>query len=199
MILRKPFIFIRHGETEGNVRNLCQGKIDYPLTNKGKEQAQQAALKLTPYLPIKKLYSSDLGRAAETAKIISQAIKCADIHFMSGLQERGWGILEGQANKEMFIQEERECDPNYEGNPAIEGLEILFVIRNRIIETINSILLQADNSIPVLISHGRLFFVLCGLLSVEPIKQVGNGSVVICTPNADCVKDEDGTWSLLPL
>lgn len=62
-------ILIRHGESEGNVSGNVYGVIDYPLTNKGKEQAQT----IRDILKDKKVdyvYTSPLLRA----KVIGQGI-----------------------------------------------------------------------------------------------------------------------------
>lgn len=64
-------ILIRHGETEDNRKGVIYGKADRGLSDIGKEQARQAALLLKDE-PIDCIYSSDLQRCIETAKLIAQ-------------------------------------------------------------------------------------------------------------------------------
>lgn len=59
---------VRHGESEGNAKRLFFGQTDYPLTQRGQEQAWQAAEKLRAVV-FDRCYASDLARAWDTAEI----------------------------------------------------------------------------------------------------------------------------------
>ena len=61
-------ILLRHGQSEGNLARIFQGQLDYPLTDKGREQARAARERLGDYTP-DLLLSSPLKRAYETAQI----------------------------------------------------------------------------------------------------------------------------------
>lgn len=64
-------IFVRHGESEANVRKIVSSDIDgYALTSNGREQAKLAAEQLRN-IPIDRLVTSPVQRARETAGIIS--------------------------------------------------------------------------------------------------------------------------------
>lgn len=59
---------VRHGQTTGNVAGLIYGQIDYPLTQKGRDQA--AAIRpILENIKFDRVYSSDLSRAIETQRI----------------------------------------------------------------------------------------------------------------------------------
>ena len=65
------FIFVRHGQSEGNFYGTFLGHTDLPLTELGRKQAEKTA----EYLSNKKIdviYSSDLLRAYQTADPISE-------------------------------------------------------------------------------------------------------------------------------
>lgn len=59
---------VRHGETAANVEKLFYGQLEYPLTERGKHQAQ-ALQPLFQNYTIDRVYSSDLSRACDTAKL----------------------------------------------------------------------------------------------------------------------------------
>jgi broad specificity phosphatase PhoE len=61
---------IRHGESTGNRDGVLQGQEDHPLSPFGHEQCKRLAERLTT-TRFGALYSSDLTRATETAKYLS--------------------------------------------------------------------------------------------------------------------------------
>ena len=86
-------IAVRHGETEWNKAGKQQGHLNSKLTELGIRQAHAIAHGLLKY-SIDEFYSSDLGRAVQTAEIISQSI---GKEFISDtrLREQNLGILQG--------------------------------------------------------------------------------------------------------
>ena len=87
------FLVIRHGETVSNTTGRFQGQGDSPLTNKGRQQAMALGKRLAQ-VPFDELYSSDLGRAVETANAIAHFTghkRHSDIR----LRERDYGVVEG--------------------------------------------------------------------------------------------------------
>lgn len=62
---------VRHGATEWNAAKRAQGQADIPLTSPGLRQAQTAASRLVAF-PLDGVYSSDLIRAADTARVIAE-------------------------------------------------------------------------------------------------------------------------------
>ncbi len=65
------FIFVRHGQSEGNLRNEFLGHTDLPLTELGHRQAECTAVYLES-VPIDVIYASDLKRAYMTAEHIAE-------------------------------------------------------------------------------------------------------------------------------
>lgn len=59
---------VRHGQTTGNVAGLIYGQVDYPLTQKGRDQAAAIRPVLEKF-KFDRVYSSDLSRAIETQQI----------------------------------------------------------------------------------------------------------------------------------
>lgn len=87
--------FVRHGETEWNVKKKIQGKADIPLNKNGLRQASALADYLVQeQLRVVCAYTSPQFRAVQTAQIAADAlgIECVS---MSGLREMDMGEWEG--------------------------------------------------------------------------------------------------------
>jgi broad specificity phosphatase PhoE len=93
------FIVVRHGEAEWNVSGREMGQLDSPLTALGEFQAKRLAERCAT-TEFDALYSSDLGRAAATARAIAHECAC-EVIFDSRLRERNMGIFEGLTTEEM--------------------------------------------------------------------------------------------------
>jgi len=64
---------VRHGRTDWNDQARYQGQCDPPLNAQGLRQAQELAQALRP-VPFAAVYSSDLGRARQTAQALADAL-----------------------------------------------------------------------------------------------------------------------------
>lgn len=97
---------IRHGQSEGNVRNLWYGLNDLPLTELGRQQAMQVSEKIRD-IPLAKAYVSPLQRARVTAEL---ALRYHDIPqiIVPDLQEQDMGELET-----LSVEEIGRRDPVY--------------------------------------------------------------------------------------
>jgi probable phosphoglycerate mutase len=90
-------IVLRHGETAWNVEGRYQGHLDSPLTAAGLAQGEAMAQRLA-HIPFSALYSSDLGRARQTAELIGVATGQA-IGFEPDLRERHLGIFQASRKR----------------------------------------------------------------------------------------------------
>ena len=84
---------IRHGETDWNIEQKCQGFSDTPLNATGRRQAEASARYLSD-TRIEAIYSSTLRRAAEMAAIIAKYHDAA-VHTNDALRELNQGDFEG--------------------------------------------------------------------------------------------------------
>ena len=114
---RTQVIIVRHGETEWNIANVRQGHLDSPLTEEGIAQARALARRLVRE-KFSLIYSSDLGRAMQTAQIIADATG-HEVVADARLRERHMGIFQGLSSdeiKEKFPEEyklHRSLGPDY--------------------------------------------------------------------------------------
>ena len=100
---------VRHGESVYNEQDRFTGRVDVPLTERGRRQAQAVGEKLKPYL-LDKAYISTLIWAEQTLRII---LLTAGKHLVlvvanAALNERDYGDLQG-CDKEEVAREVGEA------------------------------------------------------------------------------------------
>jgi len=84
---------IRHGETDWNVVKRIQGHTDVPLNETGRAQALAMAFNAAHHR-FHAIYSSDLLRASETARVLAQR-EDQEVKLLPQLRERHFGLFQG--------------------------------------------------------------------------------------------------------
>ena len=87
---RTQLIIVRHGQTEWNLKLIRQGHLDSPLTETGLAQARALGERLA-LETFTALYSSDLGRAVQTAQMIAAADRAKRV--------LGWTAIDSDIEK----------------------------------------------------------------------------------------------------
>ncbi len=106
---------VRHGESQNNKDGLWTGWFDAPLTEKGKEDAACVSALLNR-VKFDKIYSSDLSRAKETAKIATGGSACETSEL---LREIDVGSLAG--TKINLVEEAQRLAVSRMGYDAFGG------------------------------------------------------------------------------
>jgi broad specificity phosphatase PhoE len=157
---RVDLYFIRHGETLGNRNHIIQGRKDYPLTETGITHAHAAGAWFSKQ-KIRRIYTSPLGRAAETARIIAGEIGKAEEKIVpwEDLQEIETGTFTDQS-----IAKIRTRDPEawkaFSRNSweAVPGAETIAQLEARALRVWNSLINTASSlgepSRLLCVSHG---------------------------------------------
>lgn len=104
---------VRHGETEWNTEGRRQGHLDSTLTAKGRAQAEALAQRFTPE-SCDAIYSSDLGRAYETARTIAEKTG-HEVVPDKRLRERNLGIFQGLDGDEIRARYPTEYEEHRNG------------------------------------------------------------------------------------
>lgn len=93
---------VRHGESVWNQKGLWTGWQDIELTEKGREEAKNAA-KVLKSIRFDAAYTSDLKRAYETLRIIKRELKHEGLETVNHLayKERHYGIYTGKSKWEI--------------------------------------------------------------------------------------------------
>ncbi len=154
----KKIILVRHGESTLNVTKVFYGRLDPDLTAKGREQAESAR-KVLEKFHYDKIYSSDLKRAHNTAKIVNY--KDLDIEISTKIRELDFGIFEGLAYEEIKEKYPKELETSSKEwrNYSYETGESLFDVQKRVVEFIDSL---EDDKTHLLVVH---WGVICTALS----------------------------------
>ena len=157
---RTQFIIVRHGETEWNLKLIRQGHLDSPLTERGLAQASALGERLTRE-KFTALYSSDLGRAFQTAQMIADSTGHNIITDVR-LRERHLGIFQGLSGDEIRERFPEEYHCHRTGGPTyvIPGGESVEQQVARNIAYLNEIAKKHVAETVVVVTHGG---VLSGL------------------------------------
>lgn len=100
MQIKSTTIYIvRHGQTEGNIRQIFGLAPELSLTDHGKQQVKKLSKKLS-LIHFDYMFSSDLLRAKQTAEILAKGRKIP-IATSEALRERSYGRLNGKTAKEI--------------------------------------------------------------------------------------------------
>ena len=148
-------IAVRHGETAWNVDARIQGQLDVGLNATGRWQARRVGEALAGE-QISAVYSSDLGRAHETACTISE-VTGVPVVAEEGLRERSFGMFEGKTFTEIHenwpdhAQNWRKRIPDWE---PPEGGESLLQLRERVTRTMHALAARHPGELIVIVAHG---------------------------------------------
>ena len=158
------FYIFRHGETEGNVRNIVQGSgIDIPLNEHGREQAI-ALRDIFADLDFSTIYSSKMIRARQTAEIVASGKQGAKVVTVDGLEEIHFGDAEGMSSEEAhekyadifkIIRDIKHPEFKYAHIPNAESTQDSL---NRAYKALDYIKSIEPEGRAVVASHGGLMF-----------------------------------------
>ena len=158
----KLYIF-RHGQTDGNVRNIVQGAgVDIELNETGRRQAERLAAELKGE-GLDVIYASPMKRADETARIVAAAAGVPVIP-MPGLEEVHFGEAEGMLSEDAHrIYGDVFEVINNEGHPrrfdvCLPGGESIRQSTERGMKALREIAARADVPVVGVVTHGALMF-----------------------------------------
>lgn len=175
-----PVYLFRHGETEWNSVGRIQGRLDSPLTARGREQARAMglALKATAGAACGEmlLFASPLGRVRQTVTLAAEAagLDIAQCRFEDSLREITWGAWDGMTRPEI--------DQRMPGAMAERGLakwnhqppggESYEAAALRVRPFLDAVVASAAQRPVALFSHGAVGRVLRGLYMALPGEEI---------------------------
>ena len=92
-------LLIRHGESEADILNVHEGRADFELTGKGRQQVKRLVQKVKEDFPPDFIWASTLKRARETGETLAEGIGCP-IQLEEELMEFNNGVQAGLSFEE---------------------------------------------------------------------------------------------------
>lgn len=175
---------VRHGETEWNVLGQFQGQMNSELTETGREQARAAVRHLSGQ-GIAHAYSSSLGRAMDTARIINETLGLSLV-ARDALREMSLGPWEN-----VLIREAEKRDPeqfgHFRNRPerfSLPGAETFTQLQERVVGEIFRIARAHPGEKVLVVSHGIAIKTLLLHLDDKPLSQL---RTLTTMQNGDCM------------
>ncbi|AMO23595.1 histidine phosphatase family protein [Ramlibacter solisilvae] len=176
-------IAVRHGETSWNVDSRIQGQLDVSLNDTGLWQARRVGEALVGE-PISAVYTSDLGRARQTAASISE-LTGVPLVPDEGLRERSFGVFEGMTFDEIHeqwpdhAQSWRRRVPEWQ---PPQGGESLLQLRERVTRTVTELAARHPGELIVVVAHGGVLDALYRLATRQEVNaprtwELPNGAI----------------------
>lgn len=160
-------LLIRHGQTDWNAADRWQGHSDVPLNEVGRRQAQSLARRLSSW-PISTVYSSDLKRAAETARILAAALDLEPV-YDSAWRERRGGKFEGLTASQIEQQHPQAWARVLRGVIDPPGGEMNAELHERVTAAFDELLGRHKDETIAVVSHGGALRKLIGyVLDLPP-------------------------------
>lgn len=149
-------ILVRHGQTEWNNSSRFQGHLDSPLTPAGLEQARSLGSRLK-HVRIAAVYSSDLGRAMQTARCITECTGHAIVPD-DRLRERALGIFQGLDKAGIMARYPKEAERYYSRDPhfVVPGGESAHGHFQKGLAALTELAARHLNETIVAVTHGGL-------------------------------------------
>lgn len=161
--------FIRHGETDSNVRGLLHGVTDVPLNELGTRQAELIAERIAGLDDLDRIVSSPLQRALNTARAI-QRRSGLPLRVHERLKEMNFGAAEGipfeQLGDRYPEQSALFLDPLAD-EARYPGSESRAEFFQRVERTVDDIANQYLGQHIVVVAHGGFISAMLGALLRE--------------------------------
>lgn len=190
------FWLIRHGETEWNANRRLQGWLDIPLSETGYRQARQLAAHLQTLNSPKfdAVLSSDLSRAAETARIASAHLELPLVTTPE-LRERNYGIYQGMDWAALTEGLAREGISLRDPDQPIQGGESFSAFAERITATFENFARQYAGKSVLVFSHGGVIDVAWRRAGGHSLTTKREGAILNTSINIFDISTE-GRWKM---
>lgn len=168
--------FVRHAEAMGNVLEFFQGRTDTEVSEKGRMQLDLLAERFRD-IPIEKIYSSPLKRAAATAEAVNRHHGLTIIYDKELIEING-GVWEGKPWADLPVLYPIEYDlwKNKMEDFYIEGGEKMTEVFERMKKAVGKIAAENQGRTIAVVSHGcalRNYLCYAAGDSIEHLKDVG--------------------------
>lgn len=145
-------LIARHGQSDWNQEKRWQGHADRPLTERGREQAQALADRLS-HIELDAVYSSDLQRARDTAAVVaeSQGLELRQLPELREVDVGSWSGLTRAEAEERFPEGFAQWRDGY---PGWEDGETYEAMTDRVLRAVGEIAAEHESGRVLVVSHG---------------------------------------------
>jgi broad specificity phosphatase PhoE len=163
-------LMARHGQTDLNIDERWQGRLDMPLNATGVAQAEQLVLSLPG--GINALVVSPMLRARQTAEPVTRALGLVP-RLDADFRERDFGIFEGLTDDDAVRQYPELAARNvaYRWDEAPPGAEPTRAVVERVARGLQRLREAHDGQTVLLVSHG--FVVRCLRHLIDCVSEEG--------------------------
>jgi len=190
-------ILLRHGETDYNRQQRVQGWRDVPLTGIGRAQARAVAVRLAEAGPFDHFVTSDLIRAAETARIIGEAVGMTP-EVDSAWRECNLGAWEGKTLEEVeALSPTRQSLGRLGLDACPHGGESRRQLQVRVTAAAEALAQRFPEGRVLVVTHGGPIRLLVG--SVLGLDESGLAALVADSVSIHRVEWTDPGWRVLGL
>ena len=171
---------IRHGKTDWNASRRIQGQLDIPLNENGRNQA--LSLSALCDNNFNSIYSSDLSRAHETAKMLAKKLK---VSTLPELRERHHGLFQGLTANEAEMRhpedyaryKSRDLDFDFETG------ESLTQFAHRVYAVLDALAKQHDGEAIAVVTHAGVLDIVYRKATGRPLQTPRDFAVRNCAMN----------------
>lgn len=178
LLPRKPFYYLRHGQTDWNIEGRCQGQTDIPMNAAGEAEVAASVARL-PVGEIARIISSPLARTQQSAQHASDRLGLP-VELDADLKEAFWGDAEGNADT--------SWRPAWCEGETLFGAEPFRVFAQRMVRGVTRAL--AGQGTPLIVGHGGAYWAIELALGREGFSHLPNGTLLRHMPDVE----DDARW-----
>ena len=174
--MASSWVFLRHGECQGNVARLLVAPDDVPLTATGWSQARAAGDVLAA-MDIVRIVSSPALRARQTAAAVLERCPRCRLVVLDALRERSFGAMNLWTIEQ--VKASAWSSTRTAWHQAAPGGETLACVANRAIEALASL---DDVGATLVVTHAGVMRAVVGLLDGVARDRIGTIQVPHAIP-----------------
>ena len=182
---------VRHGESEANKARVFSRHSDHGLTELGRRQAEAVGQRLKGEA-VRRVVTSDLRRAQETADLIGAALG-VPVESDARLREMHYGEWDGKTQEEIVEEDEEAWQglikPSADFRPP--GGESLSEVRERVHAAYLELVAMHPDEEAVLVTHGNAIGML--LSALLDLSYASSWRFRLDNTGVSVIRDFDGT------
>ncbi len=180
--------FVRHGQSEANLKKIYAGQSDVPLTEQGRAEAEAIA-PILANIHFDRVYSSDLSRAIDTQKLALPGVKADAVTPL--IREYDVGNIVGKPTGS-----EKTLSPEGSRDYTAFGGETTEMVVARLKKFLNTYLENDPCENAAVFTHNGIMVAMMNMILGNE-KRVNSKGIQSKNCAINVFEYKDGNWSLL--